>query len=59
MSKRAIIIGIVFAAVLCSITYFNQAVMRQTALVGNYLPISVYGPLILVILLVNPLIGLV
>ncbi len=59
MSKRAIIIGIVFAAVLCSITYFNQAVMRQSALVCNYLPISVYGPLILVVLLVNPLIGLV
>jgi hypothetical protein len=54
VTKRAVIIGVVFAVVLCSITYFNQSVMRQTALVGNYFPVSVYGTLILVVLLLNP-----
>jgi hypothetical protein len=54
VSKRAVIIGVAFAVVLCSITYFNRSVMRQTALVGNYLPVSVYGTLILVVVLLNP-----
>ncbi|MHC4506501.1 MAG: DUF6785 family protein, partial [Planctomycetota bacterium] len=58
MTRRAILIGLVLAVALCCITYFNQSVMRQTPLVGDYLPISVFGTLILVILLLNPLIAL-
>ncbi len=54
MTKRSIVIGLVLAVVLCSITYFNQSVMRQTPLVGDYLPISVFGTLILVLLFLNP-----
>jgi len=54
MTARAIILGIASAIVICCITYFNQSVMRQSALVGNYLPLSIYGTLILVVVLLNP-----
>ncbi|MHC4199166.1 MAG: DUF6785 family protein, partial [Planctomycetota bacterium] len=54
MTRRAILIGLVLAVALCCITYFNQSVMRQTPLVGDYLPISVFGTLILGLLLLNP-----
>ncbi|OPZ26616.1 MAG: hypothetical protein BWZ02_01943 [Lentisphaerae bacterium ADurb.BinA184] len=55
MTRRAILLGLVGAALVCAFTYFNDAVMRQTYLVGNNLPISVYGVLLVVVLVVNPL----
>ena len=57
MTWRAIIIGMVSSAALCCITYFNQSIMRQSAIVGNYIPLSVYGTLIVVVALLNPLLG--
>ncbi len=57
MTWRAVLIGMVCSVVLCSITYFNQSVMRQSAIVGNYIPLSVYGTLILVVVVINPLLG--
>ena len=54
MSVRAILLGLFCGAVVCGFGYFNDAVLRQTHLVGNHLPISVYGGLILFLLLVNP-----
>ncbi|MHC4248138.1 MAG: DUF6785 family protein [Planctomycetota bacterium] len=57
MTKRAVGIGLALAVTLCGVTYFNNSVMRQTWLVGNYLPISVYGSLVLFLVIVNPLLG--
>lgn len=57
MTWRSIAIGLVCSVALCSVTYFNQSVMRQSAIVGNYIPLSVYGTLILVVVLVNPVLG--
>ncbi|MHC5057610.1 MAG: DUF6785 family protein, partial [Planctomycetota bacterium] len=57
MTKRAVGIGLALAVTLGGVTYFNNSVMRQTWLVGNYLPISVYGSLILFLVIVNPLLG--
>ena len=54
MTKRSIIIGLFCSVGLCSATYFNQSVIRQSAIVGNYMPLSVYGTLIVVLVLVNP-----
>ncbi|NQT53879.1 hypothetical protein HQ576_17620, partial [bacterium] len=55
MTPRAIILGLLSAAAVCGFCYFNDFVMRQTFLVGNYMPISVYGGLLAFIIFVNPL----
>lgn len=55
MTKRSILIGLVCAVLLCVVTYFNDMVMKGTFLVGNYLPVAVFGSLVLFLLLVNPL----
>jgi len=57
MTKRAVLLGLVGAATICGITFFNDMVMRGTFLVGNFLPVSVFGSLILFLLLVNPCLG--
>jgi len=55
MRARAVVIGLLSAAAVCSFAFFNDFIMRQTFLVGNYMPISVYGGLLLFLLVVNPL----
>ena len=55
MTKRSILIGLIGAVLLCVVTYFNDMVMRGTFLVGNYLPVAVFGTLVLFLLTVNPL----
>lgn len=57
MTFRAIIVGLIGAALVCGFGYFNDAVLRQTYMVGNSLPISVYGSFIILVLLINPLLG--
>ena len=58
ISIRAVILGLLGAALICGATFFNDMVMRGTFLVGNYLPVSVFGGLLLFLLLVNPLLRL-
>ena len=53
MSKRSIVIGLLCAVALCVVTYFNDMVMKGTYLVGNYLPVAVFGSLILFLLMVR------
>jgi hypothetical protein len=55
MSVRSIVIGLACAAGVCGFAFFNDFILRQTFLVGNYMPISVYGGLLLFLLFVNPL----
>ena len=57
MTKRAVLLGLLGAATICGITFFNDMVMRGTFLVGNFLPVSVFGSLILFLLLANPCLG--
>ena len=57
MSIRAIIIGLLGAAFICSCSYFNDQILQQTYLIGNNMPITVYGILILFCLIINPLLG--
>jgi len=54
---RALLLGLFGAAGICGFTYFNDVIMRQTRLVGNNMPIPVYGGLILFLLLINPLLS--
>jgi hypothetical protein len=52
---RAIIIGLLGAAFLCSFTYFNDCVLKQSLLISDHMPVVVYGGLILAMVAVNPL----
>jgi len=55
MTVRAVLLGLLAAALICGFCYFNDFVMHQTFLVGNYMPISVFGGLLVFLLLFNPL----
>jgi hypothetical protein len=57
MTIRAVILGLVIAAFICGVTFFNDMVMRGTFFVGNYMPISVYGGLLIFVLVLNPLLS--
>ena len=51
----AILLGLALGLLVSTFTYFNDAVIKQTMFVGNFLPISIFGLVIFVLLLVNPL----
>ncbi|MBN2449143.1 MAG: hypothetical protein JXR77_02070 [Lentisphaeria bacterium] len=55
MTLRAVLLGLLGAATVCGASFFNDRILRQTYLVGNNMPVSVYGSLILFVLLLNPL----
>ena len=55
MTIRAVLLGLLGGAFVCGASFFNDRILRQTYLVGNNMPVSVYGALILFLLLVNPL----
>ncbi len=55
LTIRSVIIGLLFVAFVCSYTYFNDHVMRQTMFVGNNMPISVYGLLVIFLVFFYPL----
>jgi len=55
MTLRAIILAFLGAAVICGVTYFNDSVLYQTMFVGNHMPMSVFGGLLPLVLVVNPL----
>ena len=54
MTRRAVIVGLLGAAFVAAVTYFNDNIMRQTLFIGNHMPHSIYGGLLLFLLLVNP-----
>ncbi len=47
--------GLIGVAFICSYTYFNDWIMRQTMFIGNFMPISVYGFLVIFLALIYPL----
>jgi len=56
LTPRSIFLGLLGAAVVCGTCFFNDWVLRQTYLVGNNMPAALYGTLILVCLVLNPII---
>ncbi|MEX1016948.1 MAG: DUF6785 family protein [Phycisphaeraceae bacterium] len=58
MSFRSVIFGLLLGVGIAGFTYFNDFVIRQTMFVGNFFPISVLGPMVVVLLAVNPLLRL-
>lgn len=59
MTLRAVLLGLLGAVIVAGFGYFNDAVMHQTYLVGNHFPVSVYGSLVIFLLVINPLLFLV
>lgn len=55
MTRRSIILGLACAALICGVTFFNDMLMKGPYLIGSYLPIAVFGLLLLLVLGVNPL----
>lgn len=55
MTLRAVLLGLFGAATICGYTYFNDQVIKQTTFISNNFPVSVYGGLLIFILLLNPL----
>ncbi|MCC7147090.1 MAG: hypothetical protein IT443_11650 [Phycisphaeraceae bacterium] len=57
MSLRAVIVGLLLGLAVSSVTYFNDSVIRQTMLIGNLFPVSVFGVVVVLLLVFNPLLG--
>jgi hypothetical protein len=55
MSIRGAILGLLGAALVSGVCYFNDEVIRQGMLVPHLMPVAVYGSLVLFLLLLNPL----
>ncbi len=55
MTKRAVLLGFLGVVIICSFTYFNNYVLHQHNFIASLFPISIYGSLILCVLLLNPL----
>ncbi len=50
MSFRAVIIGLAIGLTVASVAYFNDWVLHQTHIVASYLPISVFGSAMVLLL---------
>jgi len=59
MSIRSLIIGILAALFVAGAGYLNDSVLRLTPLVGNHLPIFVFGALAVFAMAINPLLYLI
>ncbi len=55
MTLRAVLLGLLGTVGVCSVTYFNDWVMRQTPFIGSAMPFTVYGGLIVLLLTAQPL----
>jgi len=58
MTVRAIFIGLLFGLAIASFGYLNDWVFQQAYVASDLIPVSVYGPLVLGLLLINPLLRL-
>lgn len=58
MTIRALGIGLLLALLIAGVTYFNDWVIVQTHLVGNHLPIGVFGVVMLLLMVANPALSL-
>jgi hypothetical protein len=58
VSIRAVLLALTGILVICTFGFFNDFVLRQTYMVGTFMPMAVYGGLILFLLFLNPLLKL-
>lgn len=55
LTFRALILGLCLGLFIAGFTYFNDQVVQNNFLIGNFLPMGVFGIVLLLLLLVNPL----
>lgn len=58
MTIRAVVLGILLAVGISIFTYFNDHIIQQTFLIGNHFPVAVFAPLLVLLIVLNPLIKL-
>ena len=57
MSFWAVLFGLLGAVSVCAASFFNDRILKQTYLVGNSMPVSVYGVFIVFVAFINPFLG--
>jgi len=57
MTIRAVLLGLLGAGLLAGIAFINDDVWQLNRVIGNHMPFSVFGALILFVVVVNPLLG--
>ena len=57
MTRRAVILSLFGVALLASVAYFNDHVIKNSYLTNNFLPVATYGALFLFATLINPLLA--
>ena len=57
MTFRSIILGLLGAVFVIVAGYLNDNLLRSTFFVGNHLPVSVFGLLVIFVMVINPLLG--
>ncbi len=55
MKIKGIIFGLLLALFIASFSFFNSHVIQMTDLTANFLPIGIFGVVVLLLLLINPL----
>ncbi len=55
MTIRSILLGFLGVIGVCGFTFINDRILKQTFLIGNNLPVCVYGSLIIIAVAINPL----
>jgi hypothetical protein len=55
VTLRSVLIGVACAVFLCGIFYFNDGIVRQPSMFRTFLPVSVFGALMVFVILLNPL----
>ncbi len=58
MTRRGVALGFLGAMLLCLFAFHNDQVIRNTFITGNFLPPAVFGGLLLLVVVVNPLLRL-
>ena len=59
VTLRALIIGLLYALFIASCSYLNDHVIQQNGmyLIGNHFPMIVFGALIILVIVINPILG--
>ena len=57
MTFRSIILGLLGAVFVIVAGYLNDNLLQSTFFVGNHLPVSVFGLLVIFVIVINPLLG--
>lgn len=58
LTVRSVLVGLMAGMILAAVGYLNDSYFNLTLMIGNHFPVSVYGFVLLLVLIANPLLGL-